>query len=276
MQPETQVNTCSVCQTVNHDDASFCKACGASLRSPTTCPSCGTGVPKEARFCPGCGLRLIGRRPLLDAIKPVEIPAATTRPQKTDIEAEAQAEIIAAKRTVAKRSNITVNLLFFVAGLAVILVVIREMNLGKPAEMNPFNGPPPASMGQSATPQNSAPTASGPSESDIVGTVELGPDIKSAPNGTLFVIARIKGSAERGPPVAVKRIPNPTFPASFRLGPQDVMLKEMPFTGPFDIRARLDADGNVMTKAPGDLMSSTPTEANPGTSDIKVMLDTRR
>ena len=41
--------------------------------------------------------------------------------------------------------------------------------------------------------------------------------------GVLFVIAR-RSEQGGGPPVAVKRIPNPTFPISFEMGKSDMMM----------------------------------------------------
>ena len=51
----------------------------------------------------------------------------------------------------------------------------------------------------------------------LAGTVRISPSLAGnvGPGDVLFVIAR-RGS---GPPLAARRIPNPAFPASFRLGP---------------------------------------------------------
>lgn len=66
--------------------------------------------------------------------------------------------------------------------------------------------------------QASRPGQSARSQGTITGTVSVAASLRAeAPtNGALFIIAR-KGD---GPPLAVKRIPNPTFPVAFSLGPE--------------------------------------------------------
>ena len=106
----------------------------------------------------------------------------------------------------------------------------------------------------------------------IRGTVTIAPAlVERAPKGAvLFLIAR-RGAS--GPPTAVKRIPNPTFPLEFELGPQDRMIQAMPWSGPLELSARLDSDGNATTRSPGDLQGSAPGPANPGDAQIRIVLD---
>ena len=79
----------------------------------------------------------------------------------------------------------------------------------------------------------------------ITGTVSLSEGVES-PAGILFIIAK-RAAVGGGPPVAVKRIPNPVFPLSFDLGKSDMVMggqwPEMVF-----LSARIDLDGNAMTK----------------------------
>jgi hypothetical protein len=49
--------TCPSCARENRDDAAFCDACGAALR--TLCPSCGRALRSEARFCDRCGAQRV-------------------------------------------------------------------------------------------------------------------------------------------------------------------------------------------------------------------------
>jgi len=111
--------------------------------------------------------------------------------------------------------------------------------------------------------------ATGPS---IRGTVTIAPElVQRAPKGAvLFVIAR-RGAS--GPPTAVKRIPNPSFPLEFELGPDDRMIQAMPWSGPLQINARLDSDGNATTRSAGDLQGSAPRPANPGDAQVSIVLD---
>ena len=79
----------------------------------------------------------------------------------------------------------------------------------------------------------------------ITGTVSLSEGVES-PAGILFIIAK-RAAVGGGPPVAVKRIPNPVFPLSFDLGKSDmVMGGQWPDT--VFLSARIDIDGNAMTK----------------------------
>ena len=108
----------------------------------------------------------------------------------------------------------------------------------------------------------------------IHGTVRIAPDLESRiPSGAvLFLIARRSGS-QGGPPLAVKRIPSPRFPLDFELGPDDRMIQAMPFAGPLTVSARVDADGNAMTRTPGDLLGEAASPVEPGASGIDLVID---
>ncbi len=83
----------------------------------------------------------------------------------------------------------------------------------------------------------------------------------------------MRTGAGGGPPLAVKRIEAPTFPMEFSVGPDDRMIKTVPFEGPLQLSARLDADGNAMTRAAGDLQGQTPEPHQPGESGIAIVID---
>lgn len=106
----------------------------------------------------------------------------------------------------------------------------------------------------------------------IRGTVQVAPGLEGRvrPDAVLFLIAR-PGSA--GPPLAVKRIASPRFPFDFELGPEDRMIQTMPFAGPLQLSARLDADGNATTRTPGDLQGSSDDAVEPGASGVELVLD---
>lgn len=111
----------------------------------------------------------------------------------------------------------------------------------------------------------------------IRGTIAISPALsdrvpQTGTAGTLFVIARRSG-ATGGPPLAVLRIPNPRFPAAFEIGQAQVMIPGLVFEGEIEINARLDSDGNAMTKLPGDLTGAASASAPPGTSGVDVILD---
>ena len=57
----TEARTCENCEATLSEEASFCKSCGASVRSVNDmkCPTCGNDNPAAAQFCGGCGTNLI-------------------------------------------------------------------------------------------------------------------------------------------------------------------------------------------------------------------------
>ena len=119
-----------------------------------------------------------------------------------------------------------------------------------------------------------APSAGGGDDAQPVsGTITLAPgfDRKVPAGAILFIVAR--NGQGGGPPLAVKRIESPHFPLEFSLGPDDRMIKQMPFVGPLQITARLDADGNAMTRAPGDLQGTAQGAHQPGDSAIAIVID---
>lgn len=115
--------------------------------------------------------------------------------------------------------------------------------------------------------------AAGADGAPLSGTITLAPDFeRKVPAGAiLFLIAR-KGEGG-GPPLAVKRVEAPTFPLEFTLGPGDRMIQAMPFTGPLQLSVRLDADGNAMTRAAGDLQGQAPAPHQPGDTGIAIVID---
>ena len=91
-----------------------------------------------------------------------------------------------------------------------------------------------------------AATASGPSVHLTLTLAGAAP----SPNAVLFIIARASGQSA-GPPAAVKRIAGPTFPLDVDLSAADSMMGQ-PLPATMRIEARLDSDGDAMTKNPSD------------------------
>lgn len=106
----------------------------------------------------------------------------------------------------------------------------------------------------------------------IRGTVTLAEELRDRvrPGSVLFLMAR---ADESGPPLAVKRIADPRFPLAFSLGPDDRMLASLPFAGPLRLTARLDGDGNAITRDPGDLEGTAPGRYQPGAENVSLVLD---
>jgi hypothetical protein len=107
------------------------------------------------------------------------------------------------------------------------------------------------------------------------GVISIAPELKSKfdAKAVLFVIARAANSTA-GPPLAVKRIDRPVFPVTFSLSAEDVMISGMQLAGRITISARLDKDGNPMTREPGDLLGeyrNNPVEI--GSQKVDIVID---
>jgi hypothetical protein len=86
----------------------------------------------------------------------------------------------------------------------------------------------------------------------ISGTVTVDKNLeKELKGGTLFVFAKNAGTkpGDGQMPIAVQRIPNPTFPVHFELSADNAMIKGTPFDGPFVISARYSASGDATDKS---------------------------
>lgn len=96
-------------------------------------------------------------------------------------------------------------------------------------------------------------TATEQSESSaqsIEGTITATGD---APSGVIFIIAR-RAEGAKGPPVAVKKLEATSFPVSFTLGKENLMMGG-DWPSEVWLEARLDTDGNAMTKTDDDWYS---------------------
>ena len=105
----------------------------------------------------------------------------------------------------------------------------------------------------------------------VTGTVTLAPSLRAQvlSGGALFIIAR-RGD---GPPLAVKRIPNPIFPVAFSVGPEDQMLGGTPFEGEMTLVARLKRDGRAGPPAPGDFEGRAAGPVRVGQRGVEIILD---
>jgi hypothetical protein len=122
-------------------------------------------------------------------------------------------------------------------------------------------------MPQSGAAAGTAPAAGG----DVIsGRVELGDGAPSG--GVLFIVARRAG-AVGGPPLAVVRLPSPSFPLDFEIGQGNVMIPSMKFEGEMSLTARLDFDGNAMTREPGDYEGAAADPVAPGMQGVVLVLE---
>ena len=131
-----------------------------------------------------------------------------------------------------------------------------------------------SATGESLAPATGAPPAAvtRATSAAIEGTLELAPDLagRVPPGAVLFVVAR---TAQSGPPLAVVRVTDPSFPLQFSIGPGDRMIQSMPFAGEILLSARVDADGDAMTKSPGDLRGASDIPNAPGDRGVTLLID---
>ena len=104
----------------------------------------------------------------------------------------------------------------------------------------------------------------------VSGEIEVPADKKeSVAKHVLFVSAK-KGEG-RGPPLAAKRMELAAFPIAFELSAADQMIAGgPPFEGDVELTVRFDGDGDVMTRAPGDLVWKGP--ATVGGAPLKIVV----
>jgi len=139
------------------------------------------------------------------------------------------------------------------ARLEEVLTRMKEQAKNPPPAAVPPNHPSLPSPGSEPV-ASAASTPSAPSPAVPVS----GPSVhvtltlagKPSPGAILFLIARAAGQTA-GPPAAVKRIGNPTFPLELDLSAADSMMGQ-PLPASIRIEARLDSDGDAMTKNASD------------------------
>jgi len=114
----------------------------------------------------------------------------------------------------------------------------------------------------------------------IRGTVELS-DAFADRNGTATLYLSVKaGTSARGMPRAVQRVEAPRFPLAFDIGPEHVPLDvenkaDLLLGDGLFVVARLDADGDALSKHPEDL-EATPVPVVADGPPVTVTLDARR
>ena len=131
----------------------------------------------------------------------------------------------------------------------------------------------PATGGASKPTLAGAPAAT-PSGQTISGKITIDPKLKDKvdPQAALFIIARPAAGAG-GPPLAVRKIDKPTFPLTYSLSQENVMMQGIPFTGKINLTVRLDKDGNPTTRVAGDLTGEykkNPVEVGAKNADVIV------
>ncbi len=102
---------------------------------------------------------------------------------------------------------------------------------------------------------------------EISGMVTLAKGVTLKPGGVLFIFAKKAGTPM---PVAVLRVPSPTFPVHYSLSEKNVMSPGTPFSGPLLVSGRYSPSGDAMDKSGPEGSSATAVEI--GKSDINLEL----
>lgn len=108
----------------------------------------------------------------------------------------------------------------------------------------------------------------------VDGTLELGAEQKKMDfkGWTIYVLVRLVD--QPAPPLAVTRMAAGNFPVSYVLTNANLMVGDAPKPGAkILIEARLDKDGDPISKNPGDVYGFTLKPTGVGDRGVKVVLD---
>jgi tetratricopeptide (TPR) repeat protein len=134
------------------------------------------------------------------------------------------------------------------ARLADVLVKMREQAKAQPTQAAalPPNHPP---IPDQPAPAAAKPAAASTNPDAVHVTLQFAGAATPA-QGIIYVIARPAG-VTAGPPAAVKRMPLSAFPLTFDVSVADSMMGQ-PLPPRMRLEARIDSDGDAMTKDPRD------------------------
>ncbi len=110
----------------------------------------------------------------------------------------------------------------------------------------------------------------------VAGVLKLDPKLKDKVKAgeVIYLVARGPGAAGApGPVVAVKRIEVGAFPIEFQLDSRDAMMVGTQMKAPLTLTARVDKDGDAMTKEPGDVTGTATVKGLPA-AKLTLLLDT--
>jgi hypothetical protein len=99
---------------------------------------------------------------------------------------------------------------------------------------------------------------------------------KVQPGDTIFVVARKFDPANApgtGTPLAVKKLTVAGWPLAFTLDSRDAMIAGTKIAGKVYVTARVDKDGDAITKNPGDVAGQSKA-VDPPSKNVVVPLDT--
>ena len=109
----------------------------------------------------------------------------------------------------------------------------------------------------------------------VTGTVHLAPILSErAPknNVALFLVATNEG----GVPVAVHRIVNPEFPASFEISHHDLLVPALRRHEELSLHVEMNTHGAIGAPRPGDLTGRVLGTIRSGSRGVRVLIDRQR
>jgi len=129
-------------------------------------------------------------------------------------------------------------------------------------------------------PPTSQPAASQPTKGGtLMGTITVIDALKEKvkKGSVLFIIVRRdEGEGRRGMMLAAKKVPVQSaslFPLTYVITPLDVMMQGTVLTGPVRIEARIDQDGDAISKQPGDIVGAFAKGAKVGEKGLDFALN---
>lgn len=143
---------------------------------------------------------------------------------------------------------------------------------GAPGTPPPATPPPSGAAAPAAAPAMGGGNAGAQT---ITGLITLASTRKAdvSPNDVVYLVARrvADNPGARGSLVAVKRFTASSFPIEFSLGQGDMMFKNGAFEGELTLAARVDKDGDPITRKKGDVFG-TVDHVKVGAAGVEVKL----
>jgi len=146
-----------------------------------------------------------------------------------------------------------------------------------PTAAAPGAAAPPAAAPPAAAPpvaEGATPPAGGAAQT-ITGKITLGAERRGdvTPNDTVYLVARTvpDTAGQRGSLVAVKRFSASSFPIEFTLGTADMMFAKGPLPAELELAARVDKDGDPITRKKGDVFGAVG-RVKVGATGVEVKL----
>jgi tetratricopeptide (TPR) repeat protein len=137
---------------------------------------------------------------------------------------------------------------------------------GAPAGHPPSGDLPAGNPPSGGMPAGHPPAAGG--DVELSGTLTLAEGATVPAGAVLFVNIRPEGQT-RGPPARALKL-TASFPQPFSIRSTDSMIQGMPFPGSATVTARVDFDGNAMTKAEGEPIATAVVTA--GQTGLSLVL----